>query len=122
MKKILIVEDDAILLDALAGQMESEDFVVLTAPDGQVGLDISLMEHPDLILLDLLMPVMDGLTMLNKLREDKWGREAVVFVLTNFNTEERIEGAKKLGAEQYLVKSDLKLSEIVEKVRHRLAK
>ncbi|MFA5185257.1 MAG: response regulator [Patescibacteria group bacterium] len=122
MKKILIVEDDTILLDALAGQFGSDEYKALTAPDGKVGLEVALKEHPDLILLDLLMPVMDGMAMLGKLREDAWGKTAVVFVLTNYDTEERVAGAMALGCEQYLVKSNLKLSEIVEKVANRLGK
>ncbi|MBI5654551.1 response regulator [Candidatus Uhrbacteria bacterium] len=122
MKKILIVEDEVLLLNTLASQLSGAEFEVTTATDGKAGLEAALKERPDLILLDLLMPIMDGLTMLAKLREDTWGKTAVVFILTNFSTDERLEKAKQLGTEQYLVKSDLKLSEIVDKVKKRMGK
>lgn len=120
MKKILIVEDEILLLQTMASQFDSAEFEVLTATDGKAGLESALKNHPDIIVLDLLMPIMDGLAMLTELREDPWGKKAVVFILTNFSTDERFEKAKLLNAEQYLVKSDLKLSAIVDKVKKRL--
>ena len=70
-KKILIVEDEAPLRNAISDILSFEGFTVFQAKNGQEGLDAALLEHPDLILLDLMMPVMDGLTMLEKLRQDQ---------------------------------------------------
>ncbi len=72
-KKILVVEDDVPELNALRDKFTREGFSILTAKNGEEGLAIALREHPDLILLDIIMPVMDGITMLVKLREDSWG-------------------------------------------------
>jgi len=82
-KKILIVEDDFSLNEALQEVLEEEGFFVLSAKNGVVGLKQAFAEHPDLILLDIIMPKMNGMTMLRKLREDKWGRDVPVIMLTN---------------------------------------
>src|SRR3989344_8460028 len=85
-KKLLIVEiveDEAALSNALCDKFEREHFEVLKAKNGEEGLSIALRERPDIILLDIMLPVMDGITMLHKLREDEWGKKAHVVVLTN---------------------------------------
>ena len=70
-KKILIVEDELSLREALAKKLVSENFEVLEAENGQIGLEVATREKPDLILLDIIMPVMDGMTMLKKLKENE---------------------------------------------------
>ncbi len=87
--KILIVEDDLDLLEVLRKKFTLEKFQVSQAPDGKIGLEEALRNHPDLILLDILMPVMDGMTMLGKLREDSWGKEVPVILLTNLSDEKK---------------------------------
>ena len=119
-KKILIVEDEVALLNALRDKFTREGFAVLEAKNGEEGLEIALREHPDLILLDIIMPVMDGMTMLAKLREDNWGKDAKVIVLTNLSDTEKVSAAMTKGTFDYLVKADWKLEDVVRKVRERL--
>lgn len=120
-KKILIVEDEAPLRNAVSDILAFEGFTVFQAKNGQEGLDISLKEHPDLILLDLMMPVMDGLTMLEKLRTDKeWGYNAAVILLTNINDPEKVAMATEAGSYDFLVKSDWNIEDVVKKVKGRL--
>ncbi|HEX8932300.1 MAG TPA: response regulator [Patescibacteria group bacterium] len=85
MSSILIVEDDQILLQMYKDKFQIGKFEVLTALDGEEGLHLALDRHPDLILLDLAMPRMDGMTVMRKLREDPWGKTAPVIILTNLN-------------------------------------
>ena len=123
-KTILIVEDEQDLREALADKLTREKFTVLEAKNGKEGLDIALEKHPDLILLDIVMPEMDGMTVLRKLREDAWGREVAVILLTNLSaTEENIiEEMVKYAPSHYLVKSDWKISDVVGKIRETLEK
>lgn len=120
-KKILIVEDEAPLRNAVADILSFEGFTVFQAKNGQEGLDLALKEHPDLILLDLMMPVMDGLTMLEKMRQDvEWGKNAAVILLTNLNDPEKIAQATSAGSYDFLVKSDWNIEDVVKKIKSRL--
>lgn len=85
MPKLLIIEDDKILRDMYTDQFDSNGYTVSTAVDGEEGLQKALQEHPDIILLDLAMPKMDGTTLIQKLRDDEWGRNAAVIILTNLS-------------------------------------
>lgn len=120
MKKILIVEDDRVLLNLMHDQFVAEGFEVLVALDGKEGLDLALKTHPDLILVDILMPVMNGMDMTEKLREDEWGKNVKVIVLTNLNSEEKVAKFLEKGAYDYLIKSDWPLDEVVKKVKEKL--
>ena len=85
---ILIVEDELPLLKVYADRFSDEGFLVLKANNGQEGLDLAIKEKPDLILLDILMPVMDGLTMMQKLRENTtWGKTVPIMLLTNLSAD-----------------------------------
>jgi len=119
-KKVLIIEDDESLLNVLADNFSAEGFTVLTAVDGAAGLTSALKERPDIILLDIQMPVMGGLEMLDKLRQDKWGKLAEVILLTNFSDTDKIAEAAEKGAYDYLVKSDWKTEDIIKKVKNKL--
>ncbi|MBE3093535.1 MAG: response regulator [Actinobacteria bacterium] len=117
---ILIVEDESALLKVYAECFMKEGFLVLKAVNGREGLDIALREKPDIILLDILMPVMNGLTMMQKIRENNvWGKAVPILLLTNLAASE--EKVKKIVSENqpvyYLVKLDWSLSAIVEKVK-----
>lgn len=121
-KKILIVEDETPLRNAVADILTFEGFQVFQATNGQEGLDLALKEHPDLILLDLMMPVMDGLTMLEKLRQDaEYGSKAAVILLTNINDPEKVAMATEAGSYDFLVKSDWNIEDVVRKIKSRLA-
>lgn len=118
-KKILIVDDEEAMLDAISDTLSSQEFDTLMARDGEEGLQTALREHPDLILLDILMPRMDGMIMLQKLRQDEWGKGAPVIILTNVspNASSVIDSVLKNEPAYYLVKSDVKLEGIVEKIK-----
>lgn len=122
MAKILLVEDDQLLVKMYQTKFELEGLDVEVAFDGREGLQKALELHPDLILLDILMPKMDGLTMLAKLREDDWGKNADVVLLTNLSSNEKIWEAEKKGVRQweYFVKSDWTPEELVQKVKEKL--
>ena len=118
-KTILIIDDEQTLLSALIDKFTREGFVVLAKKNGQEGLHCALTDHPDLILLDIIMPVMDGMTMLAKLRKDPWGKNAKVIMLTNLSEVEKV-ASQLQGVYDYLVKSDWELKDIVKKVKERL--
>lgn len=120
MKKILIVEDDNILRLTLNNNLAREGFEIIEAKNGEEGLVTSSREHPDLILLDIFMPVMDGITMLKKLREDSWGKDAKIIMLTNLSDKEKLAEAMAQGSFDYLVKSDWKIDDVVKKVKKRI--
>ena len=125
-KKILVieeVEDDASLRQVLHDKLSLEGFKVLEAKDGEEGLTIALREQPDLILLDILMPKMDGITMMKKLRSaNEWGKKVPIILLTNLDGhDEKINQAIAEDEPAYfVVKSNLSISDLVEKVRERL--
>ena len=119
-KKILIVEDEVSLRNALCNKLAREGFSTLEAKNGEEGLEVALREHPDLILLDIIMPKMDGISMLKKLREDEWGKRVPVIVLTNLSDMEKVAEVAEGGAFDYLIKADWKLEDVVNKVKQKL--
>ncbi len=119
-KTILIVEDDPVFLRALKDALSREEFRIVQARDGKEGLDSALREHPDLILLDIMLPVMDGVALLRALREDAWGKQAQVIILSNLNDDDKVAEIMTLGSYQYLVKSDHMIDEIVASVKAKL--
>lgn len=119
-KTILIVEDEASILRLLADQSREAGFAVLTAADGMEGLNTALTAHPDIILLDILMPKMDGLTMLKKLRADPYGKTVPVIILTNMSYTDSISRALEGGVYDYLMKSDWSLEAVLNKVKERV--
>jgi DNA-binding response OmpR family regulator len=122
MKRILIVEvieDDPTLSTALADNLRKEGFEVLRAKDGQEGLNLALSAKPDLILLDLRLPKMDGLIILDKLRQDPWGKNVQVIVLSNSSNPSDVASAID-SVNEYLVKVDWKIEDVIKKVRDKL--
>ncbi len=122
-KIVLIIEDEPPMLHILFDKLSESGFAVLQAKDGQEGLDTALAKHPDLILLDVLMPHMDGMTVLSKLREDDWGKNVPVILLTNVSPDgnDVIQSIVKTQPAYYFVKSDIKLESIVEKIHEVLS-
>lgn len=119
-KKILIVEDDRSLIDALNKKFYLEGFKTLLARDGEKGLERALSEHPDLILLDIIMPKMDGMTMLEKLRKDEWGKNVPVIILTNLTNADDVSAAMQQGVYDFLVKSNWTLDDLITQVNDKL--
>lgn len=114
---ILVVEDEKIIASTLEEKLLAEGFEVLKAFDGIEGFTVAMNEHPNLILLDLLMPKMDGMNMLRELRKDDWGKTVPVIILTNLSAtdEERNKDITKLEPSYYFMKTEKTLEEIVEK-------
>ena len=116
-KVVLIVDDEKAYRTIFAQKLVEEGFVVLEAADGAEGLKVALEKKPDAILLDLQMPNVDGITMLSKLREDPWGKQAEVIILTNISDNEKLAEAIKNHTFVYLVKTDMSMDELVVKVK-----
>lgn len=119
-KKILIIEDEMSLRGALEMKLTTEGFQIIGASDGNEGLKMATEEKPDLILLDLILPKMDGITVLKKLREREDGKDIPVIILTNLSSSETVKKAISEGSTDYLVKVDWKIEEIVKKIREKL--
>ena len=120
MKKILIVEDEQAYSQLLSLQLSAKGYVVVTATDGREGLDKIDSEKPDLVLLDIKMPVMDGMTMLGLLRQDPMNKGLKVILLTNVEPDEKIIG-KTVTDEPlyYFEKNDIKLNDLITKIKNR---
>ncbi|OIO46852.1 MAG: response regulator [Candidatus Portnoybacteria bacterium CG06_land_8_20_14_3_00_39_12] len=117
-KKILVVEDDKILTSTLLDNFTNEGFSVITASDGEEGLIMANKETPDLILLDILMPKIDGITMARKLKENSINTP--IIFLTNLDNLKHISDAIEVAESDYLIKSDWKVNDIVAKVKDKL--
>ena len=115
-KLLLIVEDEASLAKELDKKFSSENFEVIIAKDGEKGLSMALENHPEIILLDIVMPKLDGISMLKELRKDSWGSSVPIIMLTNLSDAEKVAEATESGVYDYLVKSDWKIADIVKKV------
>jgi two-component system phosphate regulon response regulator PhoB len=114
---VLIVEDEIDLRELLKEKLNSKGFDVLEADNGKVGLDVAFSRHPDVILLDLVMPVMDGISMLKELRRDKWGKNATVIILSNLSEPEKMNESMEENAYGYLVKSNWEPDDVVALIR-----
>lgn len=117
-KTILVVEDERSLRSVIADILRVKNFLVLEAKNGREGVEIAFEKHPDLILLDLIMPEMDGMTALKKIRQDAWGKEVPVIILTNLSAtnEQLVEDMVTHKPIQYLIKSDWKLNDVVKEI------
>ena len=117
-KTILIAEDEKSLREAIADILRLKKFNPLEAKNGKEGVEIALGKHPDLILLDLVMPEMDGMTALKHIREDAWGEKFPVIILTNLSAtkEQLVEDIVTHKPMHYLIKSDWKLHDVVKKI------
>ena len=120
MTKLLIVEDNESLASVMSDTFTDEGFEVKSASDGEEGLKLATEFQPDVILLDVLMPKMDGLEMLKQLREQDGGDKVLVMALTNSDNSEHVLELMNLGVNDYLTKSDWELDDLVKKVQSRL--
>jgi DNA-binding response OmpR family regulator len=117
---ILLVEDDTFLANIYKTKFEMEGFVVSNAENGEEGLNAAKKDKPDLILLDILLPKMDGFTVLKKLKADDSVKDIPVILLTNLGQKDDVEKGLELGAVDYLIKAHFKPSETVDKVKKAL--
>lgn len=121
-KTLLIVEDEKELRDAIKDAFSRLGFNVFGAQNGEEGLELATTHHPDIILLDQLMPKMTGIEMLKQLRADEWGKTAKVILLTNVANTETVVEAIDQDVTQYLVKVDWTVEDVVKKVQDYLEK
>ncbi len=115
--KILIIEDDLFLLGMYTTKFEIENFKVFSAEDGEKGLRLAEKESPDIILLDIVLPGMDGFEVLKKLKSNSATKDTPVILLTNLSQKSEIEKGLSLGASDYLIKAHFIPSEVVEKIK-----
>ena len=120
-KTIAIIEDEPSLSSALQDKFELEGFAVHVARNGEEGLEVIQESRPDIVLLDIVMPVMDGLTMLKELRKTEVGKNLPVIILTNLNDASSMSESLSDGARDFLVKSNWKIQEVVDKVKEKLS-
>lgn len=119
--KVLIVEDDPLIVKMYNAKFLHEGFSVVTAEDGLTGLNLALKEVPDFIVLDIMMPQLSGIDLLEKLRADSKGKNIPVIVLTNLSEKDEEERALTLGAKEYLLKANLTPGEVVTKIKQYLS-
>ncbi len=117
MKKILFIEDESALQKTFGDILRQNNYKMVSALDGETGLRLAKSEKPDLILLDLILPKLDGFEVLKKLREDSETKETPVIILTNLEGMKEINQAVGLGATTYLVKTQYTIGEVIKKVK-----
>lgn len=120
--KILIVEDEDVLLRVLKEKFEEENFDIRTAEDGSTVFDLAKKFRPDIILLDIILPKIDGLEALSLLKADDELRLIPVIMLSNLDDDQKIKEALRLGAVDYMIKTQHPINEVVEKVHEYILK
>lgn len=116
-KKILLVDDDPLILQTYQTEFELSNFEVIKTSDGQSGFDLAREKKPDVILLDILMPMMSGIDLLKKLKADPEVSEIPVFILTNIGQDQTVEEALNSGARDFILKYRFSPAEVVAKIR-----
>jgi len=117
MAKILIIEDDKFLRELITKKVVQEGYEVVGAMDGEEGLRMTGEEQPNLILLDLILPTMDGFEVLRRLKEQESTKNIPVIILSNLGQKEDIDKGMQLGAEDYMIKAHFTPGEITEKIK-----
>lgn len=120
MTTIAIIEDDQVISQMYRMKFESDGFTVHVAGNGESGINVVEETKPDLILLDMQMPGMNGDEALAEIRKHDWGKDIPVIVLTNLGEEEAPKNLRSLGIESYIVKADLTPRQVVDRVKQTL--
>lgn len=118
---LLVAEDDQFYANLYRTKLEKEGFGVIVASNGKETLELLKEHDPNLIILDLVMPEMDGFEVLKKLKEEKDLRDVPVIILSNLGQPEDVERAKALGVFKYIIKSNVSIHQMVESVEEALA-
>ncbi len=119
--KIAIVEDDVAISNMYRIKFETERFAVQVAENGVVGLKMIEAFNPDIVLLDIMMPEMNGDEMLKKLRDEKWGVSVPVIILTNLGPQEAPDSLEQLNVNSYIVKAEMTPKQVADFVKEKLA-
>jgi len=119
-KTILVIEDDKFLRELISRKLTGEGFDVLEAVDGEEGIKKIKEGKPDLVLLDLILPSIDGFEVLTRVRDDPEVSSIPVIILSNLGQREEVEKGLKLGAIDYLIKAHFTPGEIIEKIKNAL--
>jgi len=119
-KRILVVEDEAMISSIYKTKFEADGFEVLIAADGATGLALAKKEKFDIIILDIILPGLDGFSILEEIKKDKVAKNTPVIMLTNLGTEDDKAKGQKLGALDYLVKASLTPGQISDKIKQAL--
>ena len=123
MPKILIIEDDKFLRELIVRKLSTEkEFEIVHAVDGESGLKVFKAEKPELVLLDLILPGIDGFDVLTKMKEDPALASIPVIILSNLGQKDDVERGMKLGAVDYMVKAHFTPNEIIDKIKQTLSK
>lgn len=120
MKTVLFIEDESALQKALGDALENDGFMILQSLNGEDGLRMAKSEHPDIILLDLILPKKDGFEVLKELKADEKTKDIPVIILTNLEGSHDIDRALELGATTYLIKASYELDDVLKKIRETL--
>lgn len=120
MTKIAIIEDDSVISQMYRMKFEADGFDVQVANNGKDGIDLVREFQPDIVLLDISMPVMNGDVALKSIRKEEWGKTVPVLILTNLGEEEAPKDIRSLGIESYIVKADLTPRQVVARVKQAL--
>ncbi|MDQ5958412.1 MAG: hypothetical protein QG562_231 [Patescibacteria group bacterium] len=118
--KIAIIEDDQAISQMYRMKFEAEGFIVETAENGKFGLELAKEMKPNIILLDLMMPEMNGDKMLEQMRKTTWGKDIKVIILTNMGEQEAPTGLKELNVEDFIVKAEMTPRQVADLVKKRL--
>ena len=119
---VLLVEDDVFLAGMYQMKLELEGYKVLVAQDGEKGLTLAKKNKPDLILLDIVLPKLNGFEVLKKIKKSKVLAQIPVILLTNLSQKEDVKKGLELGASDYLIKAHYLPSEIVKKIKNQILK
>ncbi len=117
MSKILVIEDDKFLREMISRKLDKEGYEVIQAVDGEKGEEKTKAEKPDLILLDLILPGIDGFEVLERIKNDPDVSEIPVIILSNLGQKSEVERGLNLGAVDFLIKAHFTPAEIVKKIR-----
>ena len=119
-KKILIIEDEKLLRDLLQNRLIKEGYEVSTAEDGEQGLKMMEKDKPDLILLDIIMPKKSGFEVMEEMQDDPELKNILIVIISNSGQPVEIDKAKKLGAKDWLIKTEFDPQEVIEKVKQQI--
>lgn len=114
-RTVLVIEDEAFILDLLVYKFKDQDWKIVSAMNGEAGIEKAKEEKPDIILLDILLPGMNGYEVLEQLKSDESMKDIPVLVLSNYGQKGEIDKSKELGAVDHLVKANIIIEEVINR-------